>query len=505
MIKLSVFLPLSFFLISNAFGQSLVIKGRVRCMNQHVNSTKGAENIIVVPTFIPVKSTTTASSPSGYFEINTGIPFERLQDKQVHLYVVSKCGQCKEMAKRVFISQDQDKQNTDESKMFVTVKGWKLDANCKDAELTAMKADSMLAMIVKQPAEDFDKISSATALGASPALLNLLTTIIKAPIIAPADGIFKASKILENNISYGKFLFSSSLTHTSNTGFNFSPSRNLSEAIFWNPSAITSSSELHNISLFTNFKNNIKAGGYLALTDKISLGAGVIYTRQDEFQKTEYQRGFKVTADHLLKLDEYAIFVSSAIQLNKKASLGLALKSIRQNFNIPKTFEIRATPDGNINIFRDSSVSKQEFDVDLSFSYKITKEFQIGINIMNIAGTELHADGFVPQQTDLEFQNLRSLGIGLCYKWKRFNFGSDILFTQDDFYDATVGVNYVPFNNALLSAGFAIKQLSYSLAFKLKHFRIAYINDNSLLINEERKGKIDFFDGKIYSGLVFNF
>ena len=37
------------------------------------------------------------------------------------------------------------------------------------------------------------------------------------------------------------------------------------------------------------------------------------------------------------------------------------------------------------------------------------------------------------------------------------NFGTDLLFTSDGFYDAALGVNYVPFNNALISAGFAVK------------------------------------------------
>ena len=33
--------------------QSLVLKGRVRCYNQHERSTKGAENVVIVPTFVP--------------------------------------------------------------------------------------------------------------------------------------------------------------------------------------------------------------------------------------------------------------------------------------------------------------------------------------------------------------------------------------------------------------------------------------------------------------------
>jgi len=124
---------------------------------------------------------------------------------------------------------------------------------------------------------------------------------------------------------------------------------------------------------------------------------------------------------------------------------------------------------------------------------------------MNLAGSQLHSDAFVPGQKNIPFQNLRSVGIGLLYKWQRFNIGSDVLLTEDGFYDATVGVNYVPFNNALISAGVAVKQVSYSLAFKLKNFKIAYINDNSWMVNEKRKGKFALLNGGIYSGFVFDF
>jgi hypothetical protein len=80
-----------------------------------------------------------------------------------------------------------------------------------------------------------------------------------------------------------------------------------------------------------------------------------------------------------------------------------------------------------------------------------------------------------------------------------------MLFTNEGLYDASLGVNYVPFNNALISAGIAVKQLSYSLAFRIKHFRIAYINDNGWLVNERRSGKLDILNGKLYGGFVFDF
>jgi len=511
--KKFIYSALFLLLYDVSYSQNLVIKGRVRCMNQSAHSTKGAENIIVVPTFMPSRSAITASSPSGYFEFNTGTALPTLQDKQVNIYIVSKCSSCKDIVKRVFISEDQDRQNRDNSKSYVTIKKWMLEKRCNEVELPAFRADSLLAVIKKQPDEKLSELTNVTAVTGTPVLLNLLTNLL-APIIPAATGIFKIKLLGEGEINYGSVLLASSVIHTGNAGFNFSPNRDMSEAVFWNPSVMVNSKKSNNISLLTNIKNNIKLGGFSKITDKISLGAGVIYTWQDEFRSAVFfdtsdpddSGRDKATDSVSMKLKEYGIFLSPAFKVNNKISLGLSIKSLHQKFNIPNLVEIQQTPDGvTTNIITDSTIKKQEFDFDFSISYKVSKSFQIGLNAMNLAGTELHADAFISGQKNIPFQNQRSFGLGLCYKWQRFNFGADLLFTEDDFYDAAFGVNYVPFNDALISAGIAVKQLSYSLAFRLKHFRLAYIDDNDWLINEKRKGKSGILNGRLYGGFSFNF
>ncbi|HJY23617.1 MAG TPA: hypothetical protein VJ279_12065, partial [Hanamia sp.] len=133
------------------------------------------------------------------------------------------------------------------------------------------------------------------------------------------------------------------------------------------------------------------------------------------------------------------------------------------------------------------------------------KSLQAGISVMNVAGTKLYADMFIPDSANQSYVNQRAYGIGLCYKIGRLNAGVDALFTDKEFYDASLGVNYVPFNNGLIAAGYAFNQQSFSVAFRLKNFKIAYINDNSLVINDVKVAKSKIFDGKIYSGFVFDF
>lgn len=508
MTRLVITSLLAFLFSENAATQSLVLKGRVRCYNQHRSSSKGAENVVIVPTFVPGKSTITASAPAGYFEIDTNVPFENLRDKQVHLYIVSRCGQCRQVARRVFVSEDQDKRSSDPKKAFVTVRDWKLDGNCLDAELTAFKADSVLAVVMKQPAVSVKDMSSATAVVGAPPLLNLLSTVAGVPAVV-AQGQFFAERLDSGNVQYGNFLLASPLYFSSNTGFNFSPSRNLSEAMFWNPSAIATSRGLHNISLFTNARNNLKLGGYVGLTEKIFLGAGLLYTKQSESRTVVYNLdrsnpdpATERPERHILKLDEYAVMVSPVFKINNRFSIAITGKLISQRFNAPDSLD---RPDRNIDaVFFDSTISRKVFDGDFSLSFKVSNAFQVGLNVMNLSGSTLYEDAFVAGQVNRSYVNQRSAGLGLTYKWRRFNFGTDLLFTEDGFYDATFGVNFVPFNNALIAAGVSLKQTSYSISLLLKHFRITYIQDNDAMYYERRKEKISFFNGRLYTGFSFD-
>ncbi len=493
-----------------AKSQSLIIKGKVKCLNQSQNSTKGAENVIVVPAFMPSKATITASQPSGYFEFNTGVPISKLQDKQVTMYVISGCTNCEEATKRIFISEDQDRKNRNDPKKYVTVKDWMLNANCGKAELKPFAADSVLVIVNRQPDQNLDNVSAATSLVGAPAFLNLLSTLNPVVGVLANAGYFRIQTLYEGKINYGQFLLASPLMHSANTGFNFSPSRDISEAMFWNPSAIAYSRKPNNISLLTNIKNNVKLGGFYTINDKFAVSAGGIFSYQDERRKSgfvsvppnEPDIPFEVDSTKM-KLQEYAIFVSPVYKVNEMFSLGLTLKSIWQHFNIPDKLFI--DPENQfIGAFTDSIIKKQRFDLDISATLKLSSALQIGINMMNLAGTQLYADAFVTNQEDIQTQNLRSLGAGIIYKWKRFNFGTDLLFTTDGFYDVTVGANYVPFNNALVSAGFAVKQLSYSIAFRLKFFRVALINDNNWMVNERRTGKAQFLDGQLFGGFIFD-
>ena len=500
-----LFTVLLVILLNSTIAQEVIIKGTLRCMNNGTTSTRGAVNIIIIPSFNPKAAVATTTTPQGFFQVNTGWNAKDLKDKDVSLYIITKCSNCKKV-QRVFISEDLDKRNTDATKMYVTVKGWKILENCKESELPDIMSEKLLDSAHHLPALSVDgKAPGSPALGPV-SFINLFEKLVTA-VATPNTGLFKPTSIQPGKIRYGRFLHSSPITNTDNTGFNFSPSRNLSEAVFWNAAAIANSNKPNNISLLSNFKNNIKLSAYQQITKQFYLGVGGIYTSQDELRQLQVTdlstQSLNLSVRYPEKLKEFAVFLSPVYAINNKVSAGLTIKTIWQQFNNPKLVAMEQDSGTPYNFFLDDSVKQHHFDIDASLSYKINSFLQAGISVMNIAGTKLYADMFI--RDSARYVNQRAYGAGLCYKRGRLNVGVDVLLTDKELYDVAVGVNYVPFNDALIAGGYAFKQKSFSAMFKLKHFKIAYINNNNLVINDIRVGKNKVFNGQIYSGFVFDF
>src|SRR5947209_1801793 len=231
----------------------LVFRGTIKCyIENDERATMGAKNVVVVPGFIPGKAGLT--NAQGYYELNTAAPLQKLEGKYIMLYYVSSCSNC-EIKRNVFVSDDQVRQNRNKLS-YLTVETVQMHASCKKAELKPLQSDSIYNVFARLPPQDLDKISAFNVLTATPGVLNVLTNAIAVAAVGGGDAFADTSTIYPGKIKYGKFLFASPMSLSSNTGFNFSPNRNLSEAVFWNPSALTNSYQNTGIHFFGNFKNN---------------------------------------------------------------------------------------------------------------------------------------------------------------------------------------------------------------------------------------------------------
>src|SRR5882672_12586561 len=94
----TAFTVLLLFFLNRLHAQEVIIKGTLRCMNNGVaTSTRGAVNIIIIPSFNPKAAVTTSTTPQGFFQVNTGWNAGDLRDRNVTLYIVTKCQSCKKI------------------------------------------------------------------------------------------------------------------------------------------------------------------------------------------------------------------------------------------------------------------------------------------------------------------------------------------------------------------------------------------------------------------------
>ncbi len=101
------------------------------------------------------------------------------------------------------------------------------------------------------------------------------------------------------------------------------------------------------------------------------------------------------------------------LKLTIELSVGIGIKSIWQQTTVANSLKIEFDDDGNtLNTFRDSTITRQKLDADISATYKISNALQVGVNVMNLAGSELYGAAFVPGQQNIPMSNLRSLGWG---------------------------------------------------------------------------------------------
>ena len=489
----------------HCLGQNIIFKGRIKCNNQNENSTKGAENVVIVPTFKPSASTITISQPTGYFEFNSGVPLSTLQDKTVSLYAVSRCSICKETTQRVFVSEDQDRQYRQDNRLYVTIKDWLLSANCKTAELKPGAADSVLHMVVKQPDLDLDHVSNTSALVGAPTVINYLARL--AEVVTTAyfqNGTYPLSSLDSGKIKYGQSFFASSLVHTANAGFNFAPTRDLSEAVFWNASAMPLSKHRIDINFMTNLRNSLKLNAYYKPIDKFAIGLGFLGTRQFESRVAHFagiDRGAGKADTVFLKNIEWGLYLSAGYTLNHRLNIGLTTKGLNQRFNTPDSLIFTH---GGTNEYIYKTLHFLKLDVDLSATYRLNNALQIGVSLMNIGGAAFKKDVYSTDGTgNLPAVAARSLGLGITYKKERIHAGINLLLANGLLYDIAMGLNYVPFNNVLVSINTAIKSKAYSIAFRLKHFRLAFIDDGGWLIDDRVAKKSNFLKGRISGGFTY--
>lgn len=275
-------------------------------------------------------------------------------------------------------------------------------------------------------------------------------------------------------VSNGRFLDYAQDIFSQNVGFNFSPQRNLSESIFWNPARMAMSRN-YAISLSTDYSEFLRSSLLIPIREDITAGFGIIWLHQEEDRTISYGPSDSTIAKEF-KNDELGIYVGIGKQLAANTSIGLSIKGVFQSDEIPDHVLVTTSKfsDGSKRTDTElikNTLSTSHIDGDISLSHNFTPYIKIGANIMNIGGTKVY--------TNTGKESLRSAGIGGVILHNQFNYGLDFRVKENGKNTASFGIDYVPINDMKINIGYSTGFSSRSINFKFYSFTAGYSRSNT--------------------------
>ncbi len=497
------------FIVSAGFAQTLQLKGRIRCSNDINNlSTRGAENVLVVPSMLPKQTVVTGSEPPGFFVIDTKIKKELLYDKNIRLYVVSRCKTCRNISIKKFISSDQITYTN--STPQITIQTKYIKGLCDSIEYVDIMSDLLLRKFHALNNSEYKDLVEKDYWVASPGLLNLL---MFATALAPPEpdsivtDVIPIERLNEAEIQYGKFLLHSTFVNSSNAGFNFAPTRDLSEAAFWNPASVFTYYKKVGFYGSTNWRNQLKLSAFAKFHKRIGVSIGFLESYQREYRvlyNTEIPENEKPSS--MFRLNELALFSSVSFKLFESLGIGFTGKLMKQKFDNPQYIERRKEYPGYVVRYITYDVIENkhyhsDYDMDLFLSYGFARHINLGVNFMNVFHSELTANNFLAREKEKKIDQF-AIGSGLTFKYGRLNIGVDMLYYNNKIYNLSLGLNVVPFDKAMIQASISTKENVYGIAFQYYRFKIGFINNRNLLLMKSTDSIITIERPYLYSSFV---
>lgn len=456
----------SFLLTNLAWSQNIKFQGSVICEEMGLSDQKRpAKYVIVIPKTRPDLSA--ISTDYGYYQLT--LPYKNILDQSLTFFYVGKTDTLE--TQKLFISREDlwDRQ--------IRCATQYLNQACERFENSYLEAESKLSLIQNKLYETSNLDLFSSGAGAAGSLLyafSLLGFVAAAPPIDStvidtlATGSFD---IAPKKIIDGIFLKRGYSELSQNIGFNFTPQRNLNEAIFWNSSSMTLAAK-HQISLSSDYKRFLKASTIMKIKDDLAIGIGLFWLFQKEYRKAWIESD---SVRDKFNSDELAFIGSIAFKPWDHVSLGLSAKYLYQNVQSPHgVMRIRDYYAGEITkqelsfVFQDNRLKKTDFDI--SVTIEPVPFLRLGMSVMNVLGTKF-------QSHETQNQWLRALGFGATFQRKRFNLGAEMNVGEQSRGMYQAGINYIPFNHTLISLGFSSYHDQVMLGANYRNLFYSYNHD----------------------------
>jgi hypothetical protein len=255
-----------------------------------------------------------------------------------------------------------------------------------------------------------------------------------------------------------------SLTRTGlseNVGFSFSPSRDIGEAVLWNPAAITLAERRYGIAR-TDYRRFLYGAMVWPMSHRVALMAGYFMLHQEKDD---------------LATDEQVAVIGGSTWLTQNAAVGLAVKYLRQKVAVwleqPGLWQVStfvqcdgraiapcgSAAAGDLAYLRPDSASGAGYDLDhlrnggadldAGVIWRALPSLQVGVTVANVLGTRFH-------DSDGTAVRLRAVGLGVNYLRGRLNLGTDVKVGEDGPIEVSVGANAALLDDLVLRAGLAL-------------------------------------------------
>lgn len=274
----------------------------------------------------------------------------------------------------------------------------------------------------------------------------------------------------------GKILSYSMHIYTSNMGFNYSAGRNTTEAVFWNPAAMSFSNK-SSFSFKSNFDDHYSVNLNLLLKNNVGLGIGYLGLLQNSNRDTLLSNMETVSDEY--ETNEHALFYSMSYLLNdeyhEKVALGATIKLISQDIDVvPETALLNEYDDGSTEIgFNKNSTKNKFYDLDMSLVFDFSKRITMGLSVLDVLNKKLRTE-------DGTAINTRTLGLGATFKNKSIQYGIDVTHSGEDGTSYALGINKKVTNNFITNAGYDSLYSAKTIGFKYRILSYIYTENDEL-------------------------
>lgn len=423
------------------------IEGTTTCREQgKTELERPAKCIIVMPKNTPEAAVVTHDN--GFYAIN--LPIKDVIDKKLTLSFFSMWGLIDEKTKYVWYDEIKGKKRTFKFPTMCLKKECELveeegkchltQAHLKTIRIRDEKPKKKKSRWKWWLATLIPVVGGATSSASASAELSDSTGDGGS---GPEISVKDIKNITEEKIEDGKLISYAFSGMSRNTGFLISPTRDIGDAVFFNPSAIALSS-ISQLNAYSNFRYS-QAGIAIPFKERFGLGLGLISLDQKD-TRTAFTESNESHSSSF-NTQELAVFLSGSKRLKENLSVGITTKYFSQDIETPEKIRITTYSSGyKTKSFITNKLEESFFDYDLSMTLNNTSSIQTGLSLMNIKGTELLTN-------DGKREKIRAVGIGASYKKKRMHLGSDVKLIENGDFDISAGINFVPFTNAKVNFG----------------------------------------------------